>query len=211
MRRSLFAVAFFLLIASTCIGLTEGQIVPVARNILYVHMPNSVCALLCFVVLVVASVGYLATRGQTWDLVAVAAAETGLVFATILNATGMLFSRAEWNVWWTPSPRLVTSALLWFLYVVYLILRVSLPGARQRMARLCAVYGIVASLDVPLVYASARFIPDIHRPNFSLDSAWQSAALMLGMFGTMLLAAGLIWLRTSLLRSSLRLEEELST
>jgi heme exporter protein C len=208
MRRYLFVLAFLLLVASIGIGLTKGQIVPVARNLLYVHVPNSVCALLCFVVLLGASVGYLATRRSTWDWAAVAAAEVGLVFATILNATGMLFSRAEWNVWWTPSPRLVTSALLWFLYAVYLILRISLPGARHRVARICAVFGIVAFLDVPLVFVSARFLPDIHRPSFSLDSAWQTAALMAGMVGTMLLAGGLIWLRASLLRSRLDLETQ---
>ena len=207
-RRPLFALAVTLLIASTWIGLTRGQIVPVARNLLYAHVPNAVCALLCFAVLLVASIGYLATGRQAWDLVAVAAAETGFMLATILNATGMLFSRAEWNVWWTPSPRLVTSALLWFLYAVYLILRVSLPGARERHARISAVFGIIAFLDVPLVFISARFIPDIHRPNFQLESSWQSAALMLGMAGTAVLAGALIWLRTDLLASRLKLEEE---
>ncbi len=209
MRRLLFAMAFVLLVTSTWIGLTQGQIDPVQRNILYAHVPNSVCALLCFVVLLVASIGYLTTGKQAWDLVAVASAEAGLVFATILNATGMLFSRAEWNVWWTASPRLVTSAILWFLYAVYLILRASLPGAEYRRARICAVFGIIAFLDVPLVFVSARFIPDIHRPNFSLDSPWQSAALMLGMAGTAVLAAALIWLRTSLLRSGVELEKQL--
>jgi heme exporter protein C len=209
MRRFLFALAFLLLIVSTWLGLTAGQIVPVARNILYVHVPNSVCALLCFVVLLAASIGYLTTGRQSWDLAARAAAEVGFVFATILNATGMLFSRAEWNVWWTPSPRLVTSAILWFLYAVYLILRVSLPGGRPRNARICGVFGILAFLDVPLVFISARFIPDIHRPNFSLDSLWQTAALMLAMLGTVLLAGALMWLRTSLLRLGLRLEEDL--
>ncbi len=210
MRRVLFVLAIALLIASTGIGLTRGQIVPVPRNILYAHVPNAVCALLCFVVLLVASIGVLTTGRRVWDLVATAAAEVGLVLATILNATGMIFSRAEWNIWWTPSPRLVSSALLWFLYAVYLILRISLPGAPHRRARLCAVFGIIAFLDVPLVFISARFIADIHRPNFTFDSSWQTAALMLGMAGTALLAAGLIWLRTSLLRDALRLEEELS-
>jgi heme exporter protein C len=209
MRRLFLTVAIILLLASTWIGLTQGQILPVQRNILYVHVPNAVCSLLCFVVLLVASIGYLATGRQGWDLLAAAAGEVGFVLATILNATGMIFSRAEWNVWWTPSPRLVTSAILWFLYAVYLILRVSLPGARDRRARLSAVFGIIGFLDVPLVFISARFLPDIHRPNFSFDSAWQSAALMLGMVGTALLAGALIELRTNLLRTSLTLEEEL--
>jgi heme exporter protein C len=208
MRRLLFALAIVLLIASTWIGLTRGLIAPVERNILYVHVPNAVCALLCFVLLLAAVVAYLATGKLVWDLVAAAAGEVGFVLATILNATGMIFSRAEWNVWWTPSPRLVTSALLWFLYAVYLILRASLPGSRQRRARIGAAFGIIAFLDVPLVYISARFIPDIHRPDFSFDSAWQTAALLLGMAGTAVLAGALVWLRTSLLCSSLTLEEE---
>jgi len=208
MRRLLFTQAAVLLMASTWIGLTQGQIVPLERNILYVHVPNSVCALLCFIVLLAASIGYLATARLRWDLVAGAAGEVGFMLATVLNATGMIFSRAEWNVWWTPSPRLVTSALLWFLYAVYLILRASLPGSRQRRARIGAVFGILAFLDVPLVYVSARFIPDIHRPDFSFESAWQTAALLLGMIGTACLAGALIWLRTSVLCSSLILEEE---
>ncbi|MHC4518931.1 MAG: cytochrome c biogenesis protein CcsA, partial [Planctomycetota bacterium] len=163
----------------------------------------------CFAVLMNASIGYLVTGRQLYDLIGAASAEVALVLASILNATGMVFSRAEWNVWWTPSPRLVSSALLWFLCAVYLILRTSLPGSLRRRARICAVFGIIAFLDVPLVYISARFIPDIHRPNFSFDSAWQTSALLLGLVGTMLLAGTLIWLRTDLLRKRLELESQL--
>lgn len=209
MRRILLISAIAILMVSTWLALTRGVIKPLQRNVLYAHVPNSVSALLCFVVLLVTSIGYLATGKPLWDLIAAASAEVGVVLASILNATGMIFSRAEWNVWWTPSPRLVTSALLWFLYVVYLILRISLPGSFRRRARICAVYGIIAFLDVPMVYISARFLPDMHVASFSFDTGWQTAALMLGMAGTALLAAALIWLRTDVLRSHLQLEAEL--
>ena len=209
MRRVLMSLAIVMLIASTWLGLTRGQIVPVQRNILYIHVPNSIGALLCFAVLLAASIGCLVTNRRTYDFVAVASAEVGTILASILNATGMLFSRAEWNVWWTPSPRLVSSALLWFLYVVYLILRMSLSGSQRHRARICAVFGIIAFLDVPMVYISARFIPDIHRPDFSFESTWQTAALWLGLTGTILLAGTLIWLRSDLLRRRLELEENL--
>ena len=209
MRRWFMALAIVMLMLSTWLGLTKGQIVPVQRNILYVHVPNSIGALLCFAVLLVASVAYLITGRQIYDWIAAAAAEVGTVLASILNATGMIFSRAEWNVWWTPSPRLVSSALLWFLYVVYLILRTSLPGSPRRRARICAVFGIIAFLDVPMVYISARFIPDIHRPDYSFESSWQSLALMLGMVGTIVLAGVLIWLRTDLLRRRFELMNRL--
>lgn len=178
------------------------------RNVLYAHVPSSICALLCFVVLLVASIVYLCTNKPAWDLVAAASAEVGAVFATILNATGMIFSRAEWNIWWTPSPRLITSAILWFLYIVYLILRANIRGSQQRRARICAVFGIIAFLDVPMVFISARFIPDIHRPSFSFDSFWQTATLMFSMVAMLLLAAVLIWLKTDVLKSKARLEKE---
>ncbi|MDD5457999.1 MAG: cytochrome c biogenesis protein CcsA [Phycisphaerae bacterium] len=208
MRRALLLLAFILLLGSMWIALTLGQITPVKRNILYAHVPSSICALLCFVVLLIASIGYLKTNRQIWDIVAVASAEVGAVFATILNATGMIFSRAEWNIWWTPSPRLVSSAILWFLYVAYLIMRSSLPVSQHKKARVCAVLGIIAFLDVPMVIISARFIPDIHRANFTFDSPWQSAGLMLSMAAMVFIAANMIWLKTDILKNKTRFEKE---
>ena len=217
MRRVLFFLAVALQIGAIWLALTLGKIAgpsanlesPV-RNILYAHIPSSVCALLCFVVLLVSSIGYLATSRPGFDYVATASAEAAFVFTSILNATGMIFSRAEWNVWWTPSPRLISAAILWFLAVVYLILRVSLADSQRRRARICAVYGIIAFIDVPMVLITARFMPDIHRPSFTFDSHIQSVALMLLMLSTVLLAAGLIWLRTHIFINNVKLEQELS-
>ncbi len=206
MRRTLILVTFALLLISMWIALTAGQVTPVKRNIIYVHVPSAICALLCFVPLLVAGIGYLRTSKPVWDYVAAASVEVGLVFATILNATGSIFSRAEWNIWWTPSPRLVSSAVLWFLCVVYLILRASIQ--RHLRARICAVFGIIAFLDVPLVIISARFLPDMHRPSFSFETAWQTAALLLSIAATILLAAVLIWLKTDLLKNKAILEKE---
>jgi heme exporter protein C len=178
------------------------------RNIIYAHVPSSICSLFCFGVLLIAAVAYLSTSKECWDRIAASAAEVGTIFATILNATGSIFSRAEWGIWWTPSPRLITSAVLWFLYVVYLILRSSLPGSKQRRARVCAVFAIIAFLDVPMVYISARYMPDIHQPTFSFGNAWQKAAFFMAVVSTILLAAMLIWIRTDVLKIKSTLEAE---
>ena len=150
MRRILLVITFLALMAAMWMALTVGSIEgPTAnpqspvRNILYAHVPSSICALLCFCVILVASIAYLITDNINFDIVAAASAEVGMIFATILNVTGLIFSRAEWNIWWTPSLRLFSSAVLWFLYIVYLILRANLPGSRLRRARICSVFGIV--------------------------------------------------------------------
>lgn len=215
MRKILLFITLILLLTSTWMALTKGRVEgPAAnphspvRNIIYVHVPSSICSLLCFCVLLVVSIGYLSTSKESWDHVAAAAAEVGTIFATVLNATGSIFSRAEWGPWWSASPRLISSAVLWFLYIVYLILRSSLPGAKQRRARVCAVFAIIAFLDVPMVYISARYMPDIHQASFSFDNPWQKGAFMLGMLSTVLLAATLIWIRTDVLKIQSKLKAE---
>ena len=205
MRFFLFGVSGTLLIISACLALTIGQVDPLAGTLVYFHVPSSMCALLCFCVMLVTGIGFLSTRNMSWDTISASAAEVGLVFATVLNLTGMVFSRALWNVWWTPSPRLISSAILWFLYVAYIILRSSISSEHRR-ARIGTVFSFIAFLDVPLVYISARIIPDIHKPNFSFDTSGQYAAFGLGMLGTILLAASLLWFRYDILSSKSRLE-----
>lgn len=216
MRILILIIAVVLLLGSMWIGLTVGRISgpaanpdSVVRNIIYVHVPSSICALLCFIVLVVAGIGYLKTSRDSWDRVAIASAEIGTVLATVLNITGCIFTRAEWGPWWTATPRLISAAVLWFLYVVYLILRSSLSGSRQKIARICAVFSIIAFLDVPMVIISARFMPDMHRASFDFDSPWQRIAFFMGMISTALLAAFFIWFRASILKVKDTLEQEL--
>jgi heme exporter protein C len=214
MRKLLIIITGILMIVSMWLALTIGSIQgpstspdsPV-RNIIYVHVPSSISALLCFIVLAAAGIAYLITSQQKWDRLALASAEVGMVFATIMNVTGSIFSHAEWNTWWTPSSRLVTAAILWFLYVAYLILRSSLPGSQKRRARICAVFSIIAFIDVPMIWISARWIPDIHRPDFSFDASPQRWAFFLGMIATAMLAALLIWIRTDILKINAKLNE----
>ena len=215
-RRILLCLDMILILTALWLSLTAGRIQgpqanpdSVVRNIIYAHVPSSICAMLCFIVLLVASVAYLKTSKGIWDQVAMASAEVGTVFAVILNLTGSVFSRAEWGLWWTPSPRLVSAALLWFLYVVYLILRASISGSADKKARICAVYGIIAFLDVPMVYISARYLPDIHRASFSFDAAGQRITFFLSMASIVLLGALLIWIRTDLLKLQNKLQEHI--
>ena len=199
MRVCLLVLSSCLMLISGLMALTVSAVEPVERNIVYIHVPAAICSLVCFCVLFVCSIQYLRTKQQIWDHIAAACGEVGLVFATALNATGSIFAHAEWGLWWTPSPRLISSAVLWFLYVAYLILRASFT-AERRKETICAVFGIIAFIDVPLVFISARFIRDIHRPSFSFESAGQMSAFGLAVCGTGLLASLLIWIRADSLK-----------
>ena len=111
----------------------------------------------------------------------------------------MIWGRAAWGVWWTWSPRLTFSLILFLLYVVYLVLRSSVEG-RERRAVISSVYAIIAFLDVPLVWLSARLLPDIHPGSIELEPAMK-LTLAASFVPVTLLAAGLVVTRFLLNRT----------
>ena len=215
MRRVLLLLTAGLLLISTWTAFTLGEVVAteknitVEKNIVYIHVPSAICSTLCFLVLLIAGICYLVTNKPIWDYIGAASAEVGLVFSTVLNVMGSIFARPFWNTWWTPSPRLISSAILWFLCVAYLILRASIQNPRYR-ARICAVFGIIAFLDVPMVFITARLMTDQHIANVQFESAWQIASFGLSILSFALLGALLIWLKTDILKSRTKFENELT-
>jgi heme exporter protein C len=92
---------------------------------------------------------------QIADALAVAAAEIGVVFATVVLITGPIWGRRAWGIWWTWDARLTTTLVLWLIYTSYLLLRRFAAG--PQMQTLAAVLGIFGALDVPIVYMSNRW------------------------------------------------------
>lgn len=160
------------------------------QKIFYLHLPSAINGFLACLVVFAASVGYLWQRKMWWDDLAAAAARVAVMMCTIVLITGMVWAKGAWGKWWTWSPRLTFSLLLWLLYVVYLIIRPSIES-RQRRAVVGAVYGVVAFLDVPLVYLSVRLMPDIHPVSVEMGSAMK-LTLGLWFIPVTLMAGGLI-------------------
>jgi heme exporter protein C len=165
----------------------------VVQKIFYFHLPIAINTFLMCTVVCMGGVGYLVKREAWWDDLAAAGAKVAVVLCTGVLLTGMIWARGAWNVWWTWSPRLTFSFMLWLLFLVYLIVRGSIEGGTRR-AVVCAVYGLVAYLDVPLVYLSARLLPDIHPGNISLSPAMK-VTLGVSFVPVTMIAAGLLVLQ----------------
>lgn len=130
-------------------------------RIIFYHVPNASVAFVFFAVSLLGSVGYLAwrrsspERAQMADAWALAGAEVGVVFCTVVLTTGPLWGRRAWGIWWTWDARLTTTLVLWLIYVSYLLLRRFAAG--PQVQTLAAVLGIFGALDVPIVYMSNRW------------------------------------------------------
>lgn len=139
---------------------TEATMGDVYR-IFFFHVPSASASFLGFFVTFVASIGYLAKRRQHWDHWAVAGAEVGVTFSLVTIVTGSFWARPVWNTWWTWDPRLTTVTIMLLTYVAYLMLREAVDDPERR-ARFAAVMGILAFVNVPLVWFSARWFRTIH-------------------------------------------------
>lgn len=168
------------------------------QKLIYLHLPVAVNTFLASLVVCIASVGYLAARRQRWDDLAHAAAAVTVLNGTVLLLTGMCWGKVAWNLWWTWSPRLTFSLILWVLYVAYLIVRRRIESPERR-ALVSAVYGVVAFLDVPLLYLSAKLLPDVHPTQSGLIPAMYPA-LWTWMLAITMFTGGLIAARFRLAR-----------
>jgi heme exporter protein C len=132
-----------------------------AQRIFYFHVPAAWIGFLAFIVAAVASLLYLITRRQKWDIWALASVEMGVAFFAMVMLSGPIWAKPTWNVWWTWDPRLTISTISWLLYIGYLMLRGAVDNP-DRQARFAAVYAIIAAMSVPVNWMAIRWWRTIH-------------------------------------------------
>jgi heme exporter protein C len=145
--------------APDAVGLTDDN--TYAQRIIYFHVPSAWLSMLAFGVTMVASIGYLATSKRQWDSLALSSAELGLIFTFAAAASGAVWAKPAWNVWWTWDPRLTTYTIMFLLFVAYFMLRSAMDDPARR-ARFSSVYAIFAFLSVPITFMSIRWWRTIH-------------------------------------------------
>lgn len=125
----------------------------VMQKILYVHPPLAYGAYLGFVVTAVSGVLFLWRGNERHDQLAIAGAEVGTIFCTLMLITGPIWARGAWGPgnWWSWDARLTLTLLLWFVYLAYILLR-SFTEGDERAARFASIYGVVGVLLIPLNY-----------------------------------------------------------
>lgn len=145
------------------VGVPADAVQGDVQRIMYVHVPSAWLAYLAFFVTMVAGVLYLVRRDMAMDRMAVASAEIGVVFTGLAIVTGAIWGRPTWGKWWDWDPRLTMTAVLFLVYVAYLLLR-SVVDDPERRARVGAVLGIVGFLNVPIVHFSVVWWRSLHQP-----------------------------------------------
>ncbi len=169
-----------------------------AQKIFYFHVPVAETSFLMFGITFVAGILFLAKKQRKYDILGYVSAEVAVLFAVLTMITGMIWTRAEWGVWWTWEPRLTTYFILLLLMAGYFMLRSTVDDPNRR-ARFTAVYGIIAFLDVPISFLSIRMIQSVHPVVLTTSSTGMETNMfvtfMLGMAGMTLLGISMLAIR----------------
>lgn len=132
-------------------------------KLLGIHPPTMWLAFLAFGVTALGSIMWLVRRTDRWDRLAAASAEVGVVFTAIGLFTGMVWGQAVWGTAWDwQDPRLMSTAVMFFVYLGYIALRNATDDPTVR-ARRSAILGAVAVIQVPLVYFSVNLFRTLHQ------------------------------------------------
>ncbi len=155
---------------------TMGELV----RVFYFHLPPAIICYLSLLVSVATGIWYIRTKDIKFDALSESGAILGLVYGLITLISGSIWANASWGVYWNWDPRETTTLILWFAYLGYFLLRMSIENPERR-ASSSAVFNILAFMTVPLSYMSFILWPSLH-PRLGDESGG------LGLTGTMVQA-----------------------
>jgi heme exporter protein C len=135
----------------------------------------------------------------------------------LVIVTGAIWARPTWGVWWTWEPQLTTTLIMQLMYMGYLLLRSAADD--ERRARFAAAFGVIAFLNVPIVFLSARLLRGLKPAIFPLREGTGLEPEMLYTLYVCLLTFALLYavllrvrMRIGLLRAeTARLRAELAS
>ena len=166
--------------------------------IFFFHFPSALNCMEFFLLGGVFSAIYLRNKSPSMDLWAVSSIEVGMLACTITLVTGGIWARAawgEWDTWVINDPRLMSVYFMWLTYAAYLALRSSMDQGKRRELY-CAVFGILASINVPVVYYAIRiFGKENHPMSLTLNTTSMKVTQWFGWASFLVLYIALVRLR----------------
>ena len=159
MNLTFFILTILLMVANLCWIIFFTPMVPDqewAQKIFYLHVPIAWSGFLAYFIVMINGFLYLFSKDLKYDRIGHASAEIGTIFTSLVLITGPIWATPIWGKPWVWEPRLVTTLVLFLIYIGYFILR-NIGLYRQRAALVSAIIGIIAFLDIPIIFASVNF------------------------------------------------------
>ena len=98
-------------------------------------------------------------EGKKLDLISYRAVSLGFLFLTMVLITGAIWAEQAWGSYWSWDPKETWALITWFIYAIYLHLRIS-KGWQGKSA---AIFSVVGFVCVIFTYIGVNtLLPGIH-------------------------------------------------
>lgn len=177
-----------------------------AQKIFYFHVPLAWICMLFAVVCGVAAGVQLRRRSERAEAIAIAAGEMTVLAGVGVLITGPIWGDATWGTPWTGDARQVSTALLWLVFVAYLLVRAYGPPNSERIAAALAIFG---AIDVPIIYYAVKIWKTTHPQTGVVGSLPQTMwnTLFVCLAAMLSLSIALVWIRAGQARTATALDE----
>ena len=170
----------------------EEAVEGVRQRIFYIHVPVALTAYFCFGLGAWKALMLLWRGDERYDLESYVAIHQGTIFGLLTLATGSLWAKTSWGVWWSwDSDQLVLFLTLFLFYCAYFMLRFSLEEGPRR-ARSSAVYALFGVALIPVSFFAIRLAEDLVHPTAFTREGPQMTASMFTAFCVMWAAVTLL-------------------
>ena len=149
-----------------------------AQKIFYVLVPSAWVGFLSYFIVMVAGILFFMKKDDYWDVVGLAAAEIGTVFMSLVLITGPIWAIPIWGKPWIWEPRLTTTLILFLIYIGYFMMR-TFGGHIERVKRYAAAVGIIAFVDVPIIFVSVKFWTPEIQSHPQVEMAQQPSGILI--------------------------------
>jgi len=187
--------ALLLVVAAALLPTAVGQVflrTPIEQSmgtvykIFYFHVPLAWIMMLFAVISGVAAGIQIRRASHRAEAVALSSAEIVLLTGLGVLLTGPIWGHATWGRAWTWDARQVSTALLWLVFVAYVLVRRYGAVGSERLAAALAVFG---AADVPIIYYAVKIWKTTHPktdvvpslPSTMSSSLWLSVAALLAV------------------------------
>jgi heme exporter protein C len=177
-----------------------------AQKIFYFHVPLAWICMLFAVVCGIAAGVQLRRRSEAAEALAIASGEMTVLAGLGVLITGPIWGDATWGTPWTGDARQVSTALLWLVFVAYLLVRRYGPPNSERLAAALAIFG---AIDVPIIYYAVKIWNTTHPKTGVVGSLPQAMwnTLFVCLAALLGLCIALVWIRARQERTSMTLDQ----
>jgi len=163
-----FALAFYdALHAPFPLRVSMGA--PTAYLNIYLHVPMAWASYVLYTGAFVSALLYLIRGGEKLDYYVRAFVTIASIYAIFTLVSGMAWASESWGAAWNWDPRETAVLLLLLAYLVYFVLRGSIPDP-DRASSLSAAYAVAAYSMVPVSFIAPRLVESLHPTSKSFGS-----------------------------------------